>query len=245
MPKTTKTENIAIVLNRPKYPGNVGSVARCAKNMGIEKIVVVGNRNLEEEEMKTMATHVAADIVDNIRYFDQIDEALAGFHYIVGTTSRRGNARGPVISPREMAVRLPDISQENDVALLFGPEDTGLSNDELRFCHLVVAIPASSRFKSINLSHAVMILCYEIFISRAGHPETFTPRLATSVELEGMYDQAKVLLTKIDFLNPQNPDYSMMQIRRLLSRTKLLSREVKILRGVCRQIERYAKNKNT
>jgi tRNA/rRNA methyltransferase len=108
-----------------------------------------------------------------------------------------------------------------------------------------VAIPASSRFKSINLSHAVMILCYEIFISRAGHPETFNPRLATSVELEGMYDQAKVLLTKIDFLNPQNPDYSMMQIRRLLSRTKLLSREVKILRGVCRQIEWYAKNKNT
>jgi len=245
MPKTTKTENITIVLNRPKYPGNVGSVARCAKNMGIEKIMVVGNRGLDEEEMKTMATHVAADIVDNIRYFDQIEEALAGFHYIVGTTSRRGNARGPVISPREMAERLPDISQENDVALLFGPEDTGLSNDELRFCHLVVAIPASSRFKSINLSHAVMILCYEIFISRAGHPETFTPRLATSVELEGMYDQAKVLLTKIDFLNPQNPDYSMMQIRRLLSRTKLLSREVKILRGVCRQIEWYAKNKNT
>ncbi|MCX5836556.1 MAG: RNA methyltransferase [Deltaproteobacteria bacterium] len=245
MPKTTKTENITIVLNRPKYPGNVGSVARCAKNMGIERIVVVGNRNLDEEEMKTMATHVAADIVDNIRYFDQIEEALAGFHYIVGTTSRRGNARGPVVSPREMAERLPDISEENDVALLFGPEDTGLSNDELRFCHLVVAIPASSRFKSINLSHAVMILCYEIFISRAGHPETFTPRLATSVELEGMYDQAKVLLTKIDFLNPQNPDYSMMQIRRLLSRTKLLSREVKILRGVCRQIEWYAKNKNT
>jgi tRNA/rRNA methyltransferase len=143
-----------------------------------------------------------------------------------------------------MAERLTDISRENEVALLFGPEDTGLSNDELRFCQLVVAIPASSRFKSINLSHAVMILCYEIFISRADHPETFTPRLATSAELEGMYDQAKDLLTKVEFLNPQNPDYSMMHIRRLLSRTKLLSREVKILRGVCRQIEWYANNKN-
>jgi len=245
MPKTTKKENITIVLNKPKYPGNVGSVARCAKNMGIEKIMVVGNRNLDEEEMKMMATHVAADIVDNIRYFDYLDETLAGFHYIVGTTSRRGNARGPVVSPREMAERLPDISQENEVALLFGPEDTGLSNDELRFCHLVVAIPASSRFKSINLSHAMMILCYEIFVSRAEPMEKFTPRLATSAELEGMYDQAKELLTKIDFLNPQNPDYSVMHIRRLLSRTKLLSREVKILRGICRQIEWYAKNKNT
>jgi tRNA/rRNA methyltransferase len=241
----TKTENITIVLNRPKYPGNVGSVARCAKNMGIEKIMVVGNRGLDEEEMKTMATHVASDIVDNICYFDQIDEALAGFHYIVGTTSRRGNARGPVVSPREMAERLPDLSEENEVALLFGPEDTGLTNDELRFCHLVVAIPASSRFKSINLSHAVMILCYEIFISRARHPETFTPRLATSAELEGMYDKMKALLTKSGFLNPQNPDYSMMHIRWLLSRTKLFSKEVKIIRGICRQIEWYAENKNT
>jgi tRNA/rRNA methyltransferase len=245
MTEMTKTANITIVLNKPKYPGNVGSIARCAKNMGIEKIMVVGNRHLDEEEMKTMSTHVATDIVTNIRYFDQIDEALSGLHYIVGTTSRRGNARGPVVSPREMAERLPDISQNNELALLFGPEDTGLSNDELRFCHLVVAIPASSGFKSINLSHAVMILCYEIFISRAGHSDVFTPRLATSVELEGMYDQMKALLTKIGFLNPQNPDYSMMHIRWLLSRTKLLSREVKILRGICRQIEWYTKNKNT
>jgi len=242
----TKTQNITIVLNKPKYPGNVGSVARCAKNMGIEKIFVVGNRNLDKEEMKTMATHVTSDIVENIRYFDRLDEALTEFHYVVGTTSRRGGARGPVVSPREMAERLPEISQNNEIALLFGPEDTGLSNDELRFCHLVVAIPASSQFKSINLSHAVMIVCYEIFVAKPDSPETFTPRLATSVELEGMYDQIKSLLAEIGFLNPQNPDYSMMHIRRLFARTKLFSREIKIIRGICRQIDYwYAKNKNT
>jgi tRNA/rRNA methyltransferase len=239
------TGNITIVLNRPKYSGNVGSVARCAMNMGIGKITVVGNHHLDEEEMRTMATHVAADIVGNIRHVDDLDDALAGFHYIVGTTSRRGSARGPVVSPRKMAETLKDLTQDNEIAVLFGPEDTGLSNDELRFCHLVVAIPASSRFKSINLSHAVMILCYEIFISRAEPVEAFTPRLATSAELEGMYDQMKELLTKIEFLNPQNPDYSMLHIRRLFSRTKLLSREVKIIRGICRQVEWYAKNKNT
>jgi tRNA/rRNA methyltransferase len=240
-----KTQNITIVLNRPKYAGNVGSVARCAKNMGIENVIVVGNPQLDAEEMKTMATHVAADVVDNIRYVDHIAEALAGFHYIVGTTSRRGNARGPVVSPREMADRLPEIAVNNEVALLFGPEDTGLTNDELRFCHLVVAIPASSRFKSINLSHAAMILCYEIFVSRAEPVEAFTPRMATSAELEGMYEQMKALLTEIGFLNPQNPDYWMMYIRRLLSRTKLFSKEVKIIRGICRKIEWYAKHKNT
>jgi len=240
-----KTKNITIVLNKPKYPGNVGSVARCAGNMGIEKISLVGNRALAVEEMKQMATHFAAGIVARIQHFDQLDEALAKFNYIVGATSRRGSGRGPVVSPREMAGRLIDISQDNEVALLFGPEDTGLSNDDLRFCHLLVTIPTSKRLKSINLSHAVMILCYEIFAAHMEPLETFAPRLAEAAELEGMYEQMKVLLTKIGFLNPQNPDYWMMHIRRFLGRTNLFSKEVKIIRGICRQLDWYIRNKKT
>ena len=240
-----KTENITIVLNKPKYPGNVGSVARCARNMGIEKISVVGNRDLALEEMRQMATHFAAGIVDRIQHFDSLDEALARFHYIVGTTSRRGSARGPVVSPREMAARLVDISQDNKVALLIGPEDTGLSNDDLRFCHLLVTIPTFKHNKSINLSHAAMILCYEIFVSHMEPMEAFTPRLAASAELEGMYDHLKGLLMKIGFLNPENPEFWMMHIRRFLGRTNLFSKEVKIIRGICRQLEWYMKNKKT
>jgi len=240
-----KTENITIVLNKPKYPGNVGSVARCARNMGIEKISVVGNRDLALEEMKQMATHFAAGIVDRIQHFDGLDEALARFHYVVGTTSRRGSARGPVVSPREMAARIVDISQENEVALLIGPEDTGLSNDDLRLCHLLVTIPTSKHNKSINLSHAAMILCYEIFVSQMEPMEAFTPRLAASAELEGMYDHMKGLLMKIGFLNPENPEFWMMHIRRFLGRTNLFSKEVKIIRGICRQMEWYMKNKKT
>ncbi len=245
MPRRSKTENITIVLNKPKYPGNVGSVARCARNMGIEKIFVVGNRDLAPEEMKQLATHFAAGIVDRIQHFDELGEALARFQYIVGTTSRRGSARGPVISPREMAARIVEISQENEVALLIGPEDTGLSNDDLRFCHLLVTIPTSKHNKSINLSHAAMILCYEIFVAHMEAMEAFTPRLAQSVELEGMYDHMKALLMRIGFLNPENPEFWMMHIRRFLSRTSLLSKEVKIIRGICRQLEWYMKNKNT
>jgi tRNA/rRNA methyltransferase len=244
-PVRAKTANITIVLNKPKYPGNVGSVARCARNMGIEKISVVANRDLALEEMKQMATHFAAGIVDRIQHFDRLDEALARFHYIVGTTSRRGSARGPVVSPREMAARLVDISQENEVALLIGPEDTGLSNDDLRLCHLLVTIPTSKHNKSINLSHAAMILCYEIFVSHMEPMEAFTPRLAASAELEGMYDHMKGLLMKIGFLNPENPEFWMMHIRRFLGRTNLFSKEVKIIRGICRQLEWYMKNKKT
>jgi tRNA/rRNA methyltransferase len=245
MYRRAKTENITIVLNKPKYPGNVGSVARCARNMGIENITVVGNRDLALEEMKQMATHFAAGIVDRIQHFDGLDDALASFHYIIGTTSRRGSARGPVVSPREMAARIVDISQENAVALLIGPEDTGLSNDDLRFCHLLVTIPTSKNNKSINLSHAAMILCYEIFVANMEPVEAFTPRLALSAETEGMYDHMKGLLMKIGFLNPENPEFWMMHIRRFLSRTNLLSKEVKIIRGICRQMEWYMKNKKT
>jgi tRNA/rRNA methyltransferase len=247
MSLATKTKNISIVLYKPKYAGNVGSVARAAKNMGIGKIVVVGTTDLDREAMEQRSTHLAADVLDQIQYVASIEEALGGFHYIVGTTARLGKARGPFVSPRAAAQKIADLSQKNKIALLFGPEDTGLANDQLRLCHSVVTIPTSRDFTSLNLSQAVMILCYEIFIaSRAA--ETMaeaTPKLALSSELEGMYGQMKDLLAKIEFLNPENPEYWMLDARRFFSRTGLLSREVKIIRGVCRQLEWYASNKKT
>ena len=229
--------NMTIVLKGPKYAGNVGSVARCAKNMGIDRVLVVNGREMPPEEMKQTSTHFAADLIDRIVYVNDMQEVLPEFEYIVGTTSRLGSVRGPVVSPREMAESLIDLSRHNRVALLFGPEDTGLSNDDLRICHGLVTIPTSERFKSINLSHAVMILCYEIFTARQGDLQAFTPRLATSAETEGMYGQIKALLQKIGFLNPQNPEYWMLHIRRFFSRTRLLSRDVKIIRGICRQLD--------
>ena len=237
MEASVKMENITIVLKGPKYAGNVGSVARVAQNMGIDKLLVVDGRELPPEEMKQTSTHFAAELIDQIVYLDDMGEALAGFEYLVGTTSRLGSVRGPVVSPREMAVNLIDISQHNRVALLFGPEDRGLANEDLRLCHGLVTIPTSERLKSINLSHAVMILCYEIFTVQRNDLEAFTPRLATAAEIEGMYEQIKALLQKIGFLNPQNPEYWMLHIRRFFSRTRLFSKDVKIIRGVCRQLE--------
>jgi len=242
-----KTKNISIVLYKPKYTGNIGSVARAAKNMGISNIIIVGEADFDREEMKQRSTHLAADVLDQIQYFERIDEALGEFNYIVGTTARLGKARGPFIAPRAAAQNIADISQKNKVALLFGPEDTGLANEELRLCHAVVTIPTSREFTSLNLSHAVMILCYEIFISTsaAATSAEATPKLARSSELEGMYGQIKTLLADIKFLNPENPDYWMMHLRRFFGRASLLSREVKIIRGICRQLAWYANHKKT
>jgi len=242
-----KTKNLSIVLYKPKYAGNVGSVARAAKNMGIGKIVVVGTADLDREAMEQRSTHLAADVLDQIQYVASIGEALGGFHYIVGTTARLGKARGPFVSPRTAAQNIADLSQKNKVALLFGPEDTGLANDQLRLCHSVVTIPTSREFTSLNLSQAVMILCYEIFIatSSAATAAEATPKLALSSELEGMYGQIKDLLAKIGFLNPENPEYWMLDLRRFFSRAGLVSREVKIIRGICRKMEWYVRHKNT
>jgi len=193
--------------------------------------------------MKIMSTHFAADLIDNIKYYDSLGEALSPFQYIVGTTSRLGSARGPATSPREIAPSLAELSRHNEVALLFGSEDKGLSNSDLKYCHAVVAIPVSERLKSLNLSHAVMIVCYEIFLAGTERKKAFTPKLASSQEIEGMYGQLKEVLTEIGFLNPQNPDYWLMHIRRLLARTGLHSREVKIVRGICRQIQWAVRNK--
>ena len=240
-----KTKNISIVLYKPKYAGNIGSIARAAKNMGINSIIVVGNAVFDHEEMQQRSTHLASDVLDSIQYFASIEEALGSFNYIVGTTARLGKARGPFIAPRAGASDIADISQKNKVALLFGPEDTGLANDQLRLCHAVVTIPTSREFTSLNLSQAVMILCYEIFIASSSATESSaaTPKLALSSEQEGMYGQIKTLLADIEFLNPENPDYWMMHLRRFFARSGLLSREVKIIRGICRQLEWSVRHK--
>jgi len=243
----TKTKNISIILYKPKYAGNVGAVARAAKNMGIVNIIVVGTNDFDREEMQQRSTHLAVDVLDNIQYVENTADALGRFNYIVGTTARLGKARGPFITPREAAQDITDISQKNKVALLFGPEDTGLANDQLRLCNSVVTIPTSREFTSLNLSHAVMIICYEILIasSMATAATEVTPKLARSEELEGMYGQIKTLLADIGFLNPENPDYWMVHLRRFFTRARILSREVKIVRGICRQLEWYAHHKKT
>jgi tRNA/rRNA methyltransferase len=245
MKTQAKTKNISIVLQKPKYAGNVGSVARAAKNMNVGNIVIVGSAVFDTEEMTKRSTHLAADVLANMQYVDDLDTALEKFHYVVGTTARQGSARGPFTSPRTMAEKIAAISQKNKVALLFGPEDTGLSNEELRYCHAVVTIPTSRALSSVNLSHAVIILCYEMFIASLPASAESISKLAISKELEGMYGQIKTLLAQIGFLNPENPDYWMMHLRRFFTRAGLLSREVKIIRGICRQLEWYAYHKKT
>ncbi len=230
--------HIAIVLHRPHYPENIGAAARSAKNMGIRRLIVVEPRDCDLTKILKMATHHAEDIVTEMDVFSDLRSALKSFQYVVGTTARTGSHRQGVRTPRRLAEDMVKISQNNDVAILFGPEDRGLANKELQYCDGLVTIPTAG-FGSINLAQTVMILAYELFLASTDEPKTPIPRLANRDELEGMYDHLKETLTRINFINPQNPEYWLSGFRRFFSRIGLRAREVKLIRGLCRQLDWY------
>lgn len=232
-------EHVAVVLNKPRFPENIGAAARAVCNMGIGQLVVVAPENDDPKPISALATHAAAGVVEKMLRFDDLAAALAGYHYVVGTTARLGGQRQMVASPEKMAQQLAPITRQNRVALLFGPEDRGLTNEEIRLCHLLVNIP-TAEFSSLNLAQSVMVLCYELFKASLGPAKPFTPRLASRHELDGMYDQVKEILVRINYIQPDNPDYWMNKLRHFFSRLQLRAGEVSIIRGICRQINWYA-----
>lgn len=235
-------ENIAVVLRSPRFPENIGAAARAMRNMGLSRLIVVEPELPDMERMCKMATHEARDIIESMRVCATLAEALGDFNYIVGTTARLGGLRQTLRTPRTMAEELVPLSQENKIALMFGPEDRGLTNDDLRFCHMLVNIP-TFEFKSLNLAQAVMVLCYEIFNTAIDKAPPAVPKMADRHELDAMYDGLKDTLIAIDFINPENPDYFMFNIRQAFNRLKLKSQEVQIIRGLIRQVNWYGQKR--
>ena len=236
-------DHLTIVLHKPRLAENIGAAARAARNMGISRLVVVQPEDLDQERMLKMATGTSAALIHNLVSYPDLASALGSFHYIVGTTARLGGSyRQSPVAPRELAHRLIPLSQHNEVALLFGPENWGLTNDELAFCHALVTIPTSD-FRSLNLAQAVLVVAYEIFLARRDHPERFVPRLANSFELEAMYAELQKTLMQIDYIGHQNPELWMMRIRRFFSRHGLQAAEVQVIRGICRQIHSYVRRR--
>lgn len=239
MGERVELANIAIVLHRPRYSENIGAAARAMRNMGIKTLIVVDPHNCDLTRVLKMATHAARGVVEDMRVFDTLEDALAPFHLVVGTTARLGRQRPVIESPVVLAQRVMPISRNNQVAVLFGPEDRGLTNEDIRRCQWLVNIP-TDEFASLNLAQAVMIICYAFFTSRRNSPAPHVPRLASHHELDGMYAQLKDILVRICYINPENPDYWMGKIRHFFTRIRMTAKEVSIIRGICRQINWYA-----
>ena len=241
-------DNLAIVLMAPKYPENIGAAARCAVNMGISRLIIVRKEAPDKEKMLKMATHKAAHLIQHLVHFDNLQDALTPFSHVVGTTARHGRKRFVENSPRHMPDTILPLLEHNQVALLFGPEHRGLTNDDLKYCQTIVTIQTAN-FSSLNLAQAVAILCYELYwgIMYSGKINQSGPKLANSYELEGMYEQVENLLDRIGFLNTNDPTYWMRNIRHFLGRVGLRPKEARIIRGFCRQFlwheENHKKNK--
>ncbi|MCP4691642.1 MAG: RNA methyltransferase, partial [Desulfobacterales bacterium] len=195
MTQRANLDNIAVVLQGPRFPENIGAAARAMRNMGMKRLIVVNPRDCDLTRVLRLATHEAFDVVEEMRMYDTLKEALSTFNYVVGTTARLGGERKVVHSPSNAARKVIPMSAENDVALLFGPEDKGLSNLDIRMCHILVNIPTAD-FSSLNLAQAVMVMCYEIQVASREKPRPFTPRLASRHELDGMYEQLKDILVR-------------------------------------------------
>jgi TrmH family RNA methyltransferase len=230
--------NIRIVLVEPQHPGNIGAVARAMKNMALSRLVLVKPADHLAPEARMMAMH-ALDILQQARLATTLAEAVADAGCVVGTTRRLGKARQAHFTPRAIAPMLLELAAANPVAVVFGREDSGLTNAELQQCHELVTIPAHPVFGSLNLAQAVLLVSYELYLATMAEPRASPPKLATVAELERLYSRMQRVLQRVGFLHGSNPARMMGYFRRFFARQGLRSRDVKIFLGVFRQIEWY------
>lgn len=232
--------NISIVLVNTKTPGNVGAVARCMMNMGLSRLVLVRpplDRN--NEAMKLAAG--AEEILQNAPTFETLKEAVSDHGLVLGTSRHTSRHRKNIHTPRQMAEQALPLLSSNKVAIVFGREVNGLDNEDIALCHELISIPASDAFPSLNLSHAVMVVAYELFTAAQAKLQPSERALAPAAELENFFEHLQKSLMEIGFVDKVNPEHMMFSLRQLFGRARLDSRDVSILRGILSQIERAVK----
>jgi len=227
--------NIRIVLVNPLYGGNVGAICRAMANMGLKDLVLVEPAALNLAEARMMA--VAADsILKSRREVATVAEAVADCGLVMGTTARGGLYRAHVKTPREWAPRILESAAKGKVALVFGRENSGLTNEELAICTNLIQIPSSPDYPSLNIAQAVMICCYECYVAHG----TFVPAEEMSPECpvatrEQMFKMWREMLIEIGFMKEEKADHMMLGLRRIFGRAPLTEDDVRILMGVARQ----------
>jgi tRNA/rRNA methyltransferase len=241
---TTKSHNqrmataakFAFVLYRPQSAGNIGAVARALKNMGFDDLRLVGRGPLNDREAVKMAVH-ADDILAGASVYPSLADALADCSLAVGTTSRRGGYRSRATPLRPAAVELDALAGANKIAIVFGREDRGLTNRELKLCHRLITIPTAAEYPSLNLAQAVMVVAYELMMAAtAAVVSARAPEFVAASTSDPMLERLAEALVSIGFIPDDNPDHIMLAIREIFGRSGLTAREVEILNGMARQM---------
>jgi tRNA/rRNA methyltransferase len=231
--------NVRIVMVRPRGSGNIGSVARAMKNLGAKDLAIVGSARTQSFWARAMAVH-GRDILAEARCYPTIREAIADCTLVVGTTCRPGLYRSHSQAPRAVASAVVAAARRSKVALLFGPEDHGLSNKDLEHCQMLVTIPAQAEYQSLNVAQAAVICLYELYVASLTPADNDGIQRAEAEQVERLFDIMRASLLKIGFLDSENPEHMLLALRRILGRAGLEEKDVRILTGMFRQIEWYA-----
>ncbi len=232
-----------IVLEGTKYPGNIGSVARAMHNMGLDQLRLADPRCSINEESYRMACS-GAGILKNAKKYRTLRSALRGVPVVLGTSGKTGGNRAQAYAPRTLAPRILAQAVRQRVGIVFGPEDTGLVDDSLLFCQMLIRIPTHPRGRSINLAQSVMLVVYELFLAQLPREPVRLARSASVEQTEAMYAQLEAALLAIGFLHQQNARHMMFALRRIFGRAGLEASDTGIFRGIARQISWYAGSKS-
>ncbi len=237
--ETSLFEKLRIVLVETSHPGNIGAAARAMKTMGLSRLSLVNPGQFPCAEATARASG-ADDILANAHICQSLQEALADCSLVIGTSARQRRIPWPLLEPDECAHRA--VEHVGEVALVFGREHSGLNNDELAMCQLLVTINTEDSFSSLNLAAAVQVLSYEYRKAvvreqglksspRAGHKDKQIPA-ATLEQMEALYTQMEQAMIELDFYDPDNPRKLMLRLRRLFNRAGLDNNEMQIMRGI-------------
>ncbi|MDR2195918.1 MAG: RNA methyltransferase [Gallionellaceae bacterium] len=231
--------NIRIVLCQTSHPGNIGAAARAMKTMGLRDLRLVRPKKFPHAEAEAMASG-ATDVLAAATVCDTLEEALTGCAFAVGLSARKRELTHELANSRAAAEHAIQLAASQQVALVFGTEMSGLSNDELIRCHQLAMIPANPEYSSLNLAAAVQVMAYELRMAVLGKiaTETSTPfPLASHDDVEGFYRHLEAALTHTGFLDPAVPKRLMPRLRRLFTRARLEKEEVNILRGILKSMQ--------
>ena len=232
-------ENIRIVLVNTSHPGNIGAAARAMKNMGLARLYLVEPKEHPGFESYSRAAG-ADDVLGDAVITESLADALNGCVWVAGTSARERAVQWSLHDPRECAAMCLERSQLGDVAIVFGRERTGLTNEELELCNGLVHIPTNPEYSSLNVAAAVQVLCYEVrmaLLSDSGvgnvMPKTQKEDMPASIDqLEGMYQHMFQMMEDINFFGKTNPEVIMRRLKSLFNRAQTTNREVAILRGI-------------
>jgi len=232
------TNLVRVVLIDPSHPGNIGSVARAMKNMGLSDLVLVRPRAFPHPEALTLAAG-ADDVLAQARVVDTIADAVADCAFVAGTTSRPRSHNWEFLTPRDLAGRVGKMATESRASLLFGSERFGLANEDLQHCNVLVRIPANPEYCSLNLAMSVQLIAYELYLERT-QPESqiqFERPLATGAEMELFYSHLQRMLDHIAFEDRNGAGHLMTRLKRLFNRSQMDQNEINIMRGIFTAVE--------